>query len=99
MSARITPDDLRKIAPDEYARIYGARGSPPKPADEVDEIEAEARLIRAQARLLKARRDYEEARRDRSPPVQEKSGSLAFWVAIVIAIVQFIFAWYVITHY
>ena len=40
MSARLTPDELRKIAPDEYARIYGARGSPPKP-DDVSEIEAD----------------------------------------------------------
>ena len=99
MSARLTPDDLRKIAPDEYDRIYGARGSPPKYAEEIAEIEAEARRIRAQARLLKARRDFEEASKDRAPPRQEKSGSLAFWIALVIAILQFAFAFYVITHY
>ena len=98
MSARLTPDELRKIAPDEYARIYGARGSPPKP-DDVSEIEAEARRIRAQARLLKARRAFEEARKDRAPQRKENSGSLAFWVAVVIAVLQFIFAIYVITHY
>ena len=99
MSAHLSPDDLRKIAPDEYSRIYGARGSPPKPVDDVAEIEAKARRIRAQARLLKARREFEEARRDRPPPRQEKSGSLAFWVAVVIAVLQFAFAIYVITHY
>lgn len=99
MSARLSPDDLRKIAPDEYARLYGARGSPTKPADEVAEIEAEARRIIAQARLLKARRALEEARKDCAPPREEKSGSAAFWIALVIAVLQFAFAIYVITHY
>lgn len=99
MSAHLTPDELRKVAPDEYARIYGKPAEKPDRA-EVARMNAEAARLNAETRLLNARKANERAKAREVPkPPKGERGAIAFWVAIVIAIVQFIFAWYVITHY
>ena len=98
MSAHLTPEELKRISPEEYKRQYGE-----KPKDnraDLARMREEAERLNAETRLLNARKANERAKArevPKSPKVER--GAAAFWVAIVIAIVQFIFAWYVITHY
>ena len=96
MSAHLSPDELRKIAPEEYDRIYGKPDEKPDRAD-LARMREEAERLNAEARLLNARKANERAKARNAPKVER--GAAAFWAALVIAIAQFIFAWYVITHY
>ena len=99
MSAHLSPDELRRIAPEEYARIYGKPAEKPDRAD-LARMREEAERLNAETRLLNARKANERAKAREAPkPPKVERGSIAFWVALVIAIVQFVFAWYVITHY
>lgn len=99
MSAHLTPDELRKVAPDEYARIYGNPAKKPDRAD-LARMKAEAERLNAETRLLNARKANERAKAREAPnPPKVERGAAAFWVALVIAVAQFVFAWYVITHY
>lgn len=100
MSARFTPDELRKIAPEEYARIYGKPAKVPTDRADLARMREETDRLNAETRLLNARKANERAKArevPKSPKVER--GAAAFWVAIVIAIVQFIFAWYIIAKY
>lgn len=99
MSAHFSPDELKRIFPEEYDRLYG---KPDKKSDlaELARMREEAERLNAETRLLNARKANERAKArevPKSPKVER--GAIAFWVAIVIAVAQFIFAWYVITHY
>lgn len=100
MSAHLTPDELRKVAPDEYARIYGKPAKVPTDRADLSRMREEADRLNAETRLLNARKANERAKQRNAPnPPKVERGAIAFWVALVIALAQFIFAWYVITHY
>lgn len=92
-----TPEELKKIAPDEYRRIYGD-DKPEKPEAEAARMNAEARRLEAEARLLNAKRrkTRAELNEDKKP---RRSLSPAWWVALAVAIAQFIFTWYIIAKY
>ena len=99
MSAHLTPEELRKVAPDEYARIYGKPAKKPDRAD-LARMREEVDRLNAETRLLNARKANERAKAREAPkPPKVERGAAAFWVALVIALAQFVFAWYVITHY
>lgn len=99
MSAHLSPDDLKRIAPDEYARMYGKPAKKPERAD-LARMKEEAERLNAETRLLNARKANERAKAREAPkPPKVERGAIAFWIALVIAIAQFVFAWYVITHY
>ena len=67
---------------------------------EIARMREEADRLNAETRLLNARKANERAKAREAPkPQKVERGAIAFWVALVIALVQFIFAWYVITHY
>ena len=103
MSANFTPDELKKIAPAEYRRIYGEdKPEAPKPPDinrakldEARRLEAETRLLNAQRRLRLAR---QKERKEQEQP-KPRAASPAWWVALAVAIAQFVFAWYIIAKY
>ena len=97
MSAHLTPEELRKVAPDEYARIYGKPAKVPTDRADLARMREEAERLNAETRLLNARKANERAKAPK--PQKVERGAIAFWVALVIALAQFIFAWYVITHY
>ena len=97
MSAHLSPEELRKVSPEEYSRLYGKTDK--KPPDDTAQKNAEAARIRAEARLLNARRKLAEEERKANAKPREPRASAAFWVALVISVAQFIFAWYIITHY
>ena len=100
MSAHLSPEELKKIAPDEYARQYG---TPEAPADDLEAINAEARKTAAQARLLRARAALQQAeaaeRKTRPPAKRETRAAVALWFAIAVAVIQLIITLYIITHY
>ena len=96
MSAHLTPEELRKVAPEEYDRIYGKPDEKPDRSD-LARMREEADRLNAKTRLLNARKANERAKAPKPPKVER--GAIAFWIALVIALAQFIFAWYVITHY
>ena len=99
MSAHFTPDELRKFAPDEYDRLYGKLDEKTNRAD-LARMRAEADRLNAETRLLNARKANERAKAREAPkPPKVGRGVAAFWIALVIAVIQFVFAWYVITHY
>ena len=90
--ANLTPEELKKIAPDEFRRLYG-EDKPEKPEDEIDRLNAETRLLRAR------RMNEREKERQTEKPTRIPAPSGAWLVALVAAIVQFIFAWYIIAKY
>lgn len=92
--ANLKPEELKRIAPDEYARIYGD-DKPEKPDDEADRLNAETRLLRA--RRLNARE--KELQQPKEKPTRSPAPSGAWWIALAVAIAQFIFAWYIIAKY
>ena len=99
MSAHFTKEELKKFAPDEYNRIYGKPDEKPDSSD-LARMREEADRLNAETRLLNARKANERAKQRNVPkPPKVERGAAAFWIALVIAIEQFIFAWYVITHY
>lgn len=99
MSAHLTPEELRKVAPDEYARQYGNPAKKPDRAD-IARMREETDRLNAETRLLNARRANARAkqRNEQKPPKVER-GYVSFWFALIIAVAQFIFAFYVMTHY
>lgn len=100
MSAHLTPDELRKVAPDEYARIYGKAAKVPTDRADLARMREEADRLNAETRLINARKANERAKQKNTPnPPKVERGAAAFLIALVIAIAQFIFTWYVITHY
>lgn len=90
--ANLTPDELKRIAPAEYARLYG-EDKPEKPEDEIERLNAETRLLRA--RRMNARE--KELLQPKEKPTFRPSG--AWLIALAAAIAQFIFAWYIIAKY
>lgn len=97
MSAHFTPEELRKIAPDEYAKQYGEEDAE---RARLAEIRAETKRLNAETRLLNARKANERAKAREAPkPPKAERGSAAFVIALVVALAQFLFALYVITHY
>ena len=100
MSAHFTKDELRKVAPDEYNRIDGKPAKIPTDRADIARMREETDRLNAETRLLNARKANERAKAREAPKLPKvERGAAAFWVALVIAIAQFIFAWYVITHY
>lgn len=100
MSTHLTREELKRIAPEEYERQFGKPDKVPTDRAEVARMNAEAARLNAETRLLNARKANERAKAKNAPnPQKVERGAIAFWVALVIAVAQFIFAWYVITHY
>ena len=98
MSAHLTREELKRISPEEYERQYGKKSNDERAS--IAEMKSEADRLNAETRLLNARKANERAKAREAPkPPKVERGAAAFWVALVIAIAQFIFAWYVITHY
>ena len=98
MSAHLTREELKRISPEEYERQFGKKGKDERAS--IERMKAEAERLNAETRLLNARKANERAKAREAPkPPKVERGAIAFWVALVIAVAQFVLAWYVITHY
>ena len=99
-----TPEELKKIAPDEYRRIYGeAKPEAPKPPDTNRAKLDEARRLEAETRLLNAKRRHAAAlRREQAPPngsTRAARGTGYFIIAVIIAIIQIALCLYLTARY
>ena len=104
MSANITPEELRKIAPNEYRRIYGEdKPEAPKPPDTNRAKLDEARRLEAETRLLNAKRRHAAAlRREQAPTngsTRAARGTGYFIIAVIIAIIQIALCLYLTARY
>lgn len=104
MSANFTPEELKKIAPDEYARIYGEdkpTASPPDinraKLDEARRLEAETRLINAKRRHAAALARQQDNRPNGSTRAARGVGY--FIIAVIIALVQIALCVYLTLRY
>ncbi len=98
-----TPDELRKIAPDEYRRIYG-EDKPTAPPDINRAKLDEARRLEAETRLLNAKRRHAAAlaRQQDSRPngsTRAARGLGYFIIAAIIALVQIALCIYLTMRY
>lgn len=103
MSARLTPEELRRIAPEEYAKQYGEEDAVPA---RIAEMRAETRRLNAETRLLNARRRNARAKETDTPrkPARarrrESPAAVIRWVvSIAVVVAQFVIAWYIMKHY
>ena len=104
MSANFTPDELKRIAPDEYRRIYGEdKPEAPKPPDTNRAKLDEARRLEAETRLITAKRRHAAAlRREQAPPngsTRAARGTGYFIIAVIIAIIQIALCLYLTARY
>ena len=104
MSANFTPEELKRIAPDEYARIYGEdKPEAPKPPDTNRAKLDEARRLEAETRLINAKRRHAAAlRREQAPPngsTRAARGTGYFIIAVIIAIIQIALCLYLTARY
>ena len=97
-----TPEELRKIAPDEYRRIYG-EDKPESPPDTNRAKLDEARRLEAETRLMNAKRRHAAAlRREQAPPkgsTRAARGTGYFIIAVIIAIIQIALCLYLTARY
>lgn len=100
-----TPEELKKIAPDEYRRIYGEdKPEAPKPPDINRAKLDEARRLEAETRLINAKRRHAAAlarQQDNRPNGSTRAarGVGYFIIAAIIAIVQIALCIYLTMRY
>lgn len=103
MSARLTPEELRRIAPNEYAKQYGEEDAE---RARIAEMRAETRRLNAETRLLNARRRNARAKKPEPPrkPARarrrESPAAVIRWaISIAVVVAQFAIAWYIMGKY
>lgn len=96
MSAHLSPEELKRIAPEEYAKQYGE-----EEADRarLAKTRAETKRLNAETRLLNARRRYENAKATKRKKPGSPRGVAAFVAALIVAVFYIVLIIYIITHF